>query len=179
MMFTSSFSENEITEYVNLMADFIKAQGEIFAKSAAPLSPPEQEAFKPFFDEGLLKTTLFFHKKDGPIESPDFLRKLHEKGVSFSIDGLRAITLLDVVVTFEELQPRVQFHELVHAVQYRKLGRKQFANKYLRGLLRMGKYERIPLEANAHLLDEAYAKNPSEPFSVEAEVQKWINENRF
>src|SRR5258708_5997026 len=179
MMFTSSFSENETTQYVNLMASFIKAQREIYAPSAEPLSPSQQEFFKPFFEEGVLKTTLFFHKQDGPIETPDFVKEINEKGVPFSIDRLKAITFIDVVVTFEELQPRVQFHELVHAVQYRKLGFKQFANKYFRGLLRMGKYEKIPLEANAHALDEAYSKNPASPFSVEAEVQKWINENRF
>jgi hypothetical protein len=179
MMFTSSFTEPEIANYVALTASFIKEQRETYTKLATPLSPAEQETFKPFFSESILKTTRFFHKTDGPLVSPDFFRELNEKGVPFSVDRLKAITFIDTVVTLEELNPRIQFHELVHAVQYQKLGYKQFANKYLRGLLARGSYEKIPLEANARLLDEAFAQDPAQAFSVEADIQKWINENRF
>ena len=179
MMFSTNFTEAEIANYTGLMAAFIKLQREAFISQAAPLPESRQEMFRPFFNEGILKTTLFFHKTDGPIDSPDFLEELHQKGVAFSLDRLKAITFLDLVVSFEELDPRVQFHELVHTVQFQKMGLKQFANKYFRGLLRTGKYEKIPLEVNAHLLDDAYSKDPSQPFSVESEVQKWINENRF
>lgn len=179
MMFSTNFTDAEIANYAGLMASFIKSQREAFVSQAAPLSESQQEVFKPFFNEGILKTTLFARKSDGPIASPDFLEDLNQKGVAFSIDRLKAITFLDVVVTFEDLDPRVQFHELVHAVQYQKLGLKQFANKYFRGLMRTGKYERIPLEVNAHQMDEAFFKDPGQPFSVEAEVQKWVNENRF
>jgi len=179
MMFSTNFTESEISNYAGQMAAFIKTQREIFLSQAAPLSEAQLEPFKPYFNEGILKTTLFAGKTDGPIASPDFMEELSQKGVAFSLDRLKAITFLDVVVTFEELDPRVQFHELVHAVQYQKLGLKQFANKYFRGLLRSGRYEKIPLEVNAHLLDEAFSKNTGQPFSVEADVQKWINENRF
>jgi hypothetical protein len=179
MLFTSGFSDSEIVNYVNLTSAFIKAQREAYVKGAAPLSPSQQEAFKPFFEEAILKNTLFYQKQDGPVETPDFLRELNGKGIDFSLDRMTAITFMDVVVSVGELDPRVQFHELVHAVQYRKLGLKQFANKYFQGLLRTGKYEKIPLEVNARLLDEAYAKDPSAPFSVEADVQKWLNENKF
>jgi hypothetical protein len=179
MLFTTGFPEDQITHYVGEMASYIKSQREAFVSRAEALSEEHQEAFRPFFSEGILKTTLFFKKTDGPIESPDFLTELNQKGLDFSLGALKAITFQDVVVTLGDLEPRVRFHELVHAVQYQKLGLKQFANKYFRGFVRMGKYERIPLEANAHLLDETYARNPTRTFSVEVEVQKWINENRF
>lgn len=179
MLFTTSFSENDILRYAGLTADFIKTQRETFAPGAAPLPPDQMEAFLPFFNEGILKTTLFFHKTDGHLQSPAFLTELEEKGVSFPLDRLQAITLQDVVVTFGEAEPRVLFHELVHAVQYQKLGLKQFAYKYMKGLLARGSYERIPLEVNAHALDELYSRDPSQPFSVESEIQRWINENRF
>lgn len=38
------------------------------------------------------------------------------------------------------------FHELVHVIQYEKLGLVQFANKYVRGFLNGGSYDGIPLE---------------------------------
>lgn len=179
MLFTSGFSDSETTNYVNLMSTFIKSQREAYVNNAAPLPADQHELFKPFFDEAILKNTLFFHKQDGPVETPDFLRELNGKGIDFSFDRMTAITFVDVVVSVGELDARVQFHELVHAVQYRKLGLKQFANKYFQGLLRSGKYEKIPLEVNARLLDEAYAKDPSAAFSVDADVQKWLNENKF
>lgn len=170
MMFTSSFSESEIIRYVGLTADFIKSQREFYAPYGAPLPPDQLKPFRPYFNDFILKHTLFFQKKDGPLESPAFLVELNRKGVEFSIIHLRAITFLDVVVYFGELESRIVFHELVHVVQYQKLGYKQFANKYVRGLLRMDKYERIPLEANAYLLDETFVKDPFQTFTVEDEI---------
>lgn len=179
MLFTNSFPESEITRVVGDMAAFIKSQREAFVSQAAPLSPEAQEAFKAFFSEAILNTTLFHKKTDGPIETPDFVKELNDRGIAFSLDRMEAVTLMDVVVSYRDLGPNIRFHELVHAVQYQKMGLKQFANKYVRGLLTRGSYEKIPLESNAHLLEEKFAKNPSEAFSVEAEVQRWINENKF
>lgn len=179
MLFTTSFSENEITRYVNETAAFIKAQREAFASQAVPLPPHDHEVFKPFFTEAVLNTTLFYRKADGPIEPPDFLKELNDRGVNLFLDRMEAVTLMDVVVSYHELEPNIQFHELVHAVQYQKLGLKQFANKYIRGLLSRGSYEKIPLEANARQLEDRFYKNPTEAFSVEAEIQHWINENKF
>ncbi len=179
MMFTNTFSESDIVEAVNQTAAFIKAQREVFLERARPLAEVEQESFKPFFSEAILKTTRFVRKTDGPIETPDFLKAITERGVVYSLDRLEAITFMDVVLSYHELEPNVQFHELVHAVQYQKMGLKQFANKYVRGLLSRGSYEKIPLEVNARLLEDAYFKNPTQPFSVEQEVQRWINENKF
>ena len=179
MLFTSSFSENEIVHYVNETAAYIKAQREQFAPKAQPLAFAEQGAFRPFFTEAILNTTLFYLKTDGPVQTPDFISELNDRGVPFTLERLKAITFMDVVVAYEQVPAQVRFHELVHAVQYQKMGLKQFANKYLRGLLVKGTYERIPLEANARQLDEAFSKNPSQAFSVDQEVQRWINENKF
>ncbi len=179
MLFTNSFSDSDVLRYVNEMASFIKAQREAFAPQAAPLSPEEMAAFKPFFSEAILNTTQFCKKTDGPVETPDFVKELNDRGIAISLERMEAVTLMDVVVSYRDLGPHIRFHELVHAVQYQKLGLKQFANKYVRGLLTRGSYEKIPLEASAHLLEEKFAKNPSEIFSVEADVQRWINENKF
>ncbi|HUO57118.1 MAG TPA: hypothetical protein VMV05_02980 [bacterium] len=179
MLFTPSFSENEIIHFAGLMAAFLKAQREKFSQTAEPLPLAKREVLRPFFSDAILNTTLFCRTQDEPVESPDFLATLHERGVEFSLDPLHAVTFIDVIVSYKPLEPRVEFHELVHAVQYQKLGHKQFAYKYMKGLLNRGSYEKIPLEVNARTMDEAFTKNPSQPFSVEQEVQRWINENKF
>jgi hypothetical protein len=179
MLFTNSFPESEINRFVSEMASFIKDQREKYAPEAEPLPPHDREVFKPFFSEAILNTTLFHRKSDGRIETPDFVKELNDQGVLFSLDRMEAVTFVDVVVSYGGLATNVRFHELVHAVQYQKMGLKQFANKYFRGLLLRGSYEKIPLEVNARLLEEKFIKDPSQNFSVEAEVQRWINENKF
>lgn len=179
MLFLNSFSENEISNYVGLLASYIKTQKETYLPLATPLTEDEKNALKPYFGDAILNQTFFYLKSDGPIEAPDFLRNITEGGIFFPVERLRAVTFVDVVVTYGPLDPRVRFHELVHAVQYQKLGLKQFANKYLRGFLARGSYEKIPLEVNARMLDEAFAQNPSVTFSVEQEIQRWTNENKF
>jgi len=74
---------------------------------------------------------------------------------------------------------RVLFHELVHAVQYEKLGLAKFAAKCVKGFLSGGSYETNPLEMNANELDTRFATTPTKPFSVADEVQKLIDRGRF
>jgi hypothetical protein len=173
------FSEEEIVDYSALIATFIRSQRDSYVERASLLPQSQIDQFSPFFNAGLLKNTRFFHKNDGPIEDPVFLKELNDRGIYFSLDHLRAITFMDVIVSYEELKPQVQFHELVHVVQYQKLGLKQFVHKYLQGFLATGDYESIPLEKNAYSLDQTYSQKPDKPFSVEQEVQNWINGNKF
>lgn len=87
---------------------------------------------------------------------------------NFSV--MAAVTLVDTVISREPFTDRLLFHELVHVVQYAKLGLQEFAAKYVRGFLSGGSYEAIPLEMNAYQLDARFAAGPMKPFSVEAEV---------
>lgn len=95
---------------------------------------------------------------------------------ALGIRGLRemssigAITLVDVVAYNHELDSSTLFHELVHAVQYRVLGLKEFARLYVRGFLAGGDYERIPLERQAYQLGARFNRWPGNVFSVEEEV---------
>jgi len=63
---------------------------------------------------------------------------------------MAAITFVGTVVSHETVTDRLLFHELVHVVQYEKLGLSQFAAKYVSGFLSGGSYEAIPLEMNAY-----------------------------
>jgi hypothetical protein len=90
-----------------------------------------------------------------------------------------AITFVDTVVSHEPFTDRLLFHELVHVVQYEKLGLAEFAAKYVKGFLSGGSYEGIPLERNAYELDGRFAAELTKGFSVASEVQSWIDGGRF
>ena len=92
---------------------------------------------------------------------------------------MAAITFVDTVVSHGPYDDRLLFHELVHVVQYEKLGLAEFAAKYVKGFLNGSSYEAIPLERNAYELDGRFAAAPAVPFSAEAEVQAWIDVGRF
>jgi len=86
---------------------------------------------------------------------------------------------VDTVVSHEPFSDRLLFHELVHVVQYEKLGIVNFAAKYVNGFLSGGSYEAIPLEMNAYQLDARFAAAPAETFSVSDQVQLWMDSGRF
>jgi hypothetical protein len=81
-------------------------------------------------------------------------------------------------VHVEPLTEALLFHELVNAVQY-KLGLRGFAEHYVRGFLRGGSYEEIPLEKQAYELEARFAEDRDTGFSVEAEVKLRMRLNRI
>jgi len=117
------------------------------------------------------------------IHNPPFYRDLYEMGFEPGslpdFELMAAITFVDTVVSYERFADRLLFHELVHVVQYEKLGLKSFAAKYLKGFLRGGSYEAIPLEKNAYELEARFASAQTEPFHVDAEVRAWIDAGRL
>jgi hypothetical protein len=92
---------------------------------------------------------------------------------------MAAITFVDTVLSHEPFTNRLLFHELVHVVQYQKLGLEEFAAKYVRNYLNGGSYEAILLVRNAYRLYARFFGAPAAAFSVEAEVQSCIRANQF
>jgi hypothetical protein len=113
------------------------------------------------------------------VSSNHMPRHLGAKDEDAVAKGMTAITFVDTVVSHEAFTANLLFHELVHVVQYAKLGLKEFAAKYVRGFLNGGSYEAIPLEMNAYELDARFAAAPQKAFSVVGEVQQWIDHGRF
>ena len=102
-----------------------------------------------------------------------------ERGSLPDFAHMAAFTFVDTIVSYESLTNELLFHELVHVVQYQKLGLADFAGEYLRGFLSGGSYEAIPLERNAYQLAARFVAAPTRPFSVETEVQVHIDAGRF
>jgi hypothetical protein len=136
-----------------------------------------------FFPEPTLDSSRIVALAGQRLTNPPFYRELTKMGFEAAslpdFEHMAAVTFVDTLVSREPFTGRVLFHELVHVVQYEKLGLREFAGKYVRGFLSGGSYEAIPLETNAYELDARFAAAPARAFSVGGEVEGWIRANRF
>ncbi|MFY9528094.1 MAG: hypothetical protein WAR24_04210 [Candidatus Acidiferrales bacterium] len=172
----------QIAWVIEQVAAYIERQRSAFALRAVPLSDNQKMSMCPFFTERILNSARVVLAAE-QVGNPPFYRGLMRMGFQ---DGslpdfalMAATTFVDVVVSHKPITSKLLFHELVHVAQYEKLGLADFAAKYVRGFLNGGSYEAIPLEVNAYELEVRFAAAPTKPFSVEIEVQSWIDARRF
>jgi hypothetical protein len=168
---------------IQQVAAYIGEQREKYRGKAVALSRNQRTAMHPFFPASTLESARVVVLAGERVNNPPFYAELlkmgFEAGSLPNFADMAAITYLDTVVSHEPFTDRLLFHELVHAVQYEKLGLPQFVAKYVRGFLSGGHYEAIPLEMNAYELDRRFLTMPTKLFSVADEVQKWIDQTRF
>ena len=176
-------SAGQVEWIVQQVAEYVGHQRQTYRRGAAALSMNQKNAMRPFFPEPVLESTRLVVLTGQPVNNPPFYGELIKMGFeaaslpNFSL--MAAITFVDTVVSHEAFTDRLLFHELVHVVQYQKLGLAEFAAKYMRGFLSGGSYEAISLEMNAYELDARFAAAPARPFSVESEVQQWLDKGKF
>jgi hypothetical protein len=134
-----------------------------------------------FFWPQLREATRLLVLRAERVANPDFYPMLRALGFSNLPDQSRmgAITFCDVVVSHQPFYDGLLFHELVHVEQYRQLGIPRFSELYVRGYLKGGSYEAVPLEVNAYTLEGRFEANPSRVFSVEDAVRQWHAEGRL
>jgi len=165
------------------VAEYIDRQRRTYSDRTVLLTAGQKAAMQPFFPTSTLDSTGVLVLTAERVGNPPFYPQLIQMGFeptglpNFSL--MAAITFVDTVVSHEPFTDRLLFHELVHVVQYEKLGLEGFAAKYVRGFLSGGSYEGIPLEMNAYELDGRFAEVPTKAFSVADEVQGWIDAGSF
>ncbi len=165
------------------VAEYIAGQHKTYRGRAMLLDRNQMEAMGPFFPNSTLDSARVLMLSGERVANPPFYAQLVQMGFEPAalpdFADMAAITFVDTVVSHEPFTDRLLFHELVHVVQYQKLGLERFAVKYLSGFLGGGSYEAIPLEINAYELDARFAAAPTMAFSVADEVQSWIDAGRF
>ena len=174
--------DSQIAWIIREVAGYIESQRQTYRQRAMPLERNQRTAMQSFFSVSCLDSTRVVvsgHR----VPNPSFYGELVKMGFDpISLPDFKlmtAITFVDTVVSHAPFTERLLLHELVHVVQYEKLGLPEFSAKYVRGFLSGGSYEAIPLERNAYELDARFAAAPAKPFSVEAEVETWIRAGRF
>ena len=176
-------SDAQIASVIQQVAVYIERQRRSFLRGAAPLSQKQKAIMASFFSESILNSARIVMLRGIRIGDPPFYEKLvqmgFDRGSLPDFAHMAATTFVDTIVSHELFTNELLFHELVHVVQYEKLGLADFAAKYVRGFLNGGSYEAIPLERNAYQLAARFAAAPMNAFSVEAMVQAWIDAGRF
>jgi len=176
-------SDEQVAWIAKEVAAYIQKQRQLFIPRTVLLNPDQKAALQPFFPASTLDSsrvgTLAIERVPNPYFYPQLLAMGFTPASLPDFSAMAAVTFVDTIVSHGKLNERTLFHELVHVVQYEKLGLGAFAAKYVRGFLSGGSYEAIPLEMNAYQLDERFASAPMNSFSVETEVQKWIEAGKF
>jgi hypothetical protein len=174
-----NISAAQIEWVILQVAAYIERQRQTYGRRAVPLDPSQMEAMHQFFPASILDAARLTVLAGERVGNPPFYAELMKMGFEAgslpNFAFMAAITFADTVVSHEPFTNRLLFHELVHVVQYEKLGLMEFAAKYVQGFLNGGSYEAIPLEINAYELDGRFASEPTKAFSVAAEVQAWID----
>ena len=182
-MVLPTLSAAQVEWVVQQVVAYIGQQCQNYGPGAAPLGLNQTNAMRPFFPEPTLDSTRLIVLAGQRVFNPPFYPQLWKMGFepaalpNFSL--MAAISFVDTVVFHEPVTDRLLFHELVHVVQYQKLGVAEFGANYVRGFLKGGSYEAIPLEMNAYELDSRFAAALANPFSVADEVQRWIDAGKF
>jgi len=177
-------SAAQIEAITAAVVDFIAQQRWKYMPESGPMTAVQIESLRSFFPAPVLEAARFVELMPGRrISNPLFYGELKNMGFSREVlpdfAEMAAVTFVDLIVSYGAISEQTRFHELVHVVQYQKLGVQAFASRYVTGFLSMGDYEGIPLERNAYELDARFKADTSKPFSVEAEVQTWIDNGRF
>jgi hypothetical protein len=178
-----NISAAQIEWVVKQVAAYIERQHQTYRRRAVPLDQKQKTVMQSFFPPSTLDTARVVVLAGERVGNPLFYTELitmgFEAGSLPDFAHMAAITFVDTMVSHGPFTDRLLFHELVHVVQYDKLGLAEFAAKYLRGFLSGGAYEAIPLERNAYELDGRFEGEPTKAFSVADEVQAWIDAGRF
>lgn len=141
---------------------WILSQRDLHWPHARALSAPERRPLRGFYASDLLDSVRV--RAGHAIENPQFywqaIAALQHLGVrtEFSLALAAGITFVDCVVLPQPaFTADLLFHEAVHVVQYRLLGPRRFAERYVNGLADAGfVYERNPMEAVAFELQERF-----------------------
>jgi hypothetical protein len=90
--------------------------------------------------------------------------------------SVAAITFDNVIAAKRYPFIELLFHELVHVVQFRQLGVREFSRRYVAGYASCRSYRRIPLEVCAFSLEDRFLRG--DRFDVEREVANWLAAER-
>jgi hypothetical protein len=177
----SNLPPGVVSQLTSAVEDYILSSRKKYFAHGTALSAAQMASLREFFPADVLSNTRFLTLSDSRIENPPFYSMARMMGIRNlpSFSDVAAVTFVDVIVSHEEFTPELLFHELVHAVQYARLGAKQFSALYVSGFIKGGSYEEIPLEKNAYELEARFSGGKNGAFSVSDEVRRWIDGGKF
>lgn len=161
-----------------LTARYISHHRRRLLPDSKPISASDRKELSGFFSGGILEETRVVRAS---VPNPRFYSLVGMLGIEgvLEMSSIRAITLVDLIAYPDHMSRSTLFHELVHAVQYRVLGLRRFADLYVRGFLNHGGYDGIPLERQAYELEDRFSRDRKKIFSVEEDVVRRFDAGRL
>ncbi|MBW3660557.1 MAG: hypothetical protein KY397_02870 [Gemmatimonadetes bacterium] len=156
---------------------WVARQRERHRPEADPLDPANRSALQAFYSADTLDRVRV--RTVVGLDPPPLFETIRRLGVSLPLemDRIAGIAFVDTLVV-HAFVPEVDripilFHELVHVVQYHRLGLEGFMDRYVRGWLEADRrYRDIPLESDAYELAARFVEAPEQAFDVESEVDR-------
>ena len=170
-----------ISQIASMIEDYISTSRNKYAAQAVPLTESQRGAMQAYFPADVLDSARLCVLPGTRVPNPSMYSMAKLMGFRNLPDfsDMAAITYVDVIVSHEEVTDVLLFHELVHVVQYSQMGVKDFAARFMNGFIQGGSYEEIPLEKNAHLLEQRFSESQGQIFSVDDEVRQWREAGKF
>jgi len=174
-------ADRQVQDAVAKVGLYLKGQRDQYYPIAEPLGQEWQETLRGFYSLALLKRVRVLQLQSRRVENPWFYEEVKAEGITNlpNMAHRAVVTFLDVIVFNEKITARHLFHGLVHAAQVKLLGAERYAELFVMGFLQARSYFLVPLKAHAFALDTRYAEDPEARFSVEAEVLRWITQDRY
>jgi hypothetical protein len=124
----------QIDWVIEQVATYIERQRQTYRLRALALDRNQKTTMQSFFPASTLESARVVVLAGERVNNPPFYGELikmgFEAGSLPDFAGMSAITFVNTVVSHGPYNKQTLFHELVHVVQYEKLGLAEFAAKY-------------------------------------------------
>jgi len=163
-----------LADFVNEGTKWVRSQREALRPSSEELNAELRNRYSSYFSPSILDAARLCFAET--IPNPTFYATLEERGIPIPLDfnQMGGITYDDTILVTEQSSKTeffvpLVFHELIHVVQYSRLGVDEFMEQYVHGWAGNSfDYYSIPLEKEAYILQERFSNR--EIFKVEDEL---------
>ena len=170
----------QIAQAIEWLSTYLQEQREHYFPASGPLSAQQKALMWPYFSQALLDQVRIIELRGARVAVPEFFAQARALGFEPpEVTHMDSITFLDVIAFNQELSERALFHALVHTVQLQTLGLRRYAELWVRSFIKSRTHFTVPLEVHAFSLASKFLHPAGESFSVEDQILRWIDDNRY
>lgn len=170
----------QIAQAVEWLSGYLQEQREHYFPAAGPLSAQRKALLWPYFSPALLDQVRVIELRGARVPVPEFFAQARALGFEPpEITHMDSVTFLDVIAFNQELSERALFHALVHTAQIQALGLRRYAELWVHSFVKSRTHFTVPLEVHAFSLASRFLLPAGETFSVESQILRWIDDNRY
>lgn len=177
------FTHAELSGLIGEAVAWMQQQRDKYHPLSDPLSEVEKVKLRPFFPAEILDDLRIrdVSATGETIPYPPFYERVRAGGARVVPDAahMTAIPFMDVALFNRQPTLRTVFHTLVHVTQFSVVGLERVMRGYFQALNESGLWMVVPFEEQAYKMDARFTTNPSDYFSVEAELREWLRDGKF